>query len=388
MALNTLNQTTLVENYASGVQALSTDLIDFSVGSISRAEAEADAGQALWLQALVVQLLLVTRAMSCTGVDLDTWCVQFMPAIAGTVSTTLPYGTPRLQAVASTGQVTISRYTAATTAPFIPVGTLLKTADGSQSFTVYADATNAAYSATLGGFTMPSGSTSLTLMVQAVNAGTQGNVSAGTITQIASQVTGVSTVTNAAAFTNGIDFEQDSALFYRFQLWIQSLSKATQAAITLACLSIQPNMQVAFHNNIDPSGATDYGMITVYVDDGSGNPPAATVTAALNAAAMVQAGGTRLGVYGASTLTANYAMTLTSATGYVHSAVVTNVTAAINAYINGLGIENALRYAALDGIAWTVAGVTNVTGVTLNGGTSDLVPSFGQSIKSGLAVVS
>lgn len=388
--LNTRSLQTGVETFAAAAQARTSDLVDFSPGAILRAVAEAIVADELWLQALTVQVLAVTRLSTSFGTDVDTFCVQFMPALPGTVSTALPIGTPRIQAVAATGQVTFSRNTVSSTAPFIPVGTLVKTADGSQSFRVYADPTNSSYSAALGGYTIPTGTASVTASVQAVNAGSQGNVAAGTISLLASTIQsgGVDTLVNAAAFTNGVDQESDAALKARFVQFIASLARATEGALTYAIQSLQTGLQVAIHEQVDPNGTTDYGMVTIYVDDGSGAPPSTVITAANNAVGAYRAAGVRVGVYGATTLLATAVMVITTASGFNHAAVVGQVGTALTAFINAVGLENTLHYTQLAAVAYGVAGVTNVSAVTLNGGTADLVPGFGQTIKANVPVIS
>jgi hypothetical protein len=102
----------------------------------------------------------------------------------------------------------------------------------------------------------------------------------------------------------------------------------------------------------------------------------------------VRAAGVRVGVYAATTLVANYSMTLTTATGYVHATVVGLVANAVSAFINAVGLENKLPYSQLAAVAYSIYGVTNVTSVLLNSATADLVPSAGQTIKVGSAVVS
>lgn len=386
--LNTKSFAQLVQGFAAAMQArVSSVIVSFSTGSIWRAANEADAGNALWLQALIAQVLAVTRATSSNGIDLDTWCVQFMPALPNTISATLPNGTPRLQATFGTTQVTFSRNTVSTTAPFIPVGATVKTSDGSQTFAVYADATNSAYSAVLGGYTLPANVQTVNVPVRALVAGTIANVGAGAISLIASQITGIDTVTNATAVSNAVDFESDAALRARFALFIQQLSKATEAAITFAIQSIQVGLQVAIHEQADVGGALDYGMVTIYVDDGSGAISGALVTAANAAATAVRAAGVRLGVYAAATLTANYSMTIANALGFTHSAVIAAVAAAVNSFINSTGLENTLHYSQIAAIAYGVPGVTNVTGLLLNGGTADLVAAAGQTIKVGTGSV-
>ncbi|RFB80027.1 baseplate J/gp47 family protein [Methylovirgula sp. 4M-Z18] len=371
--LTTQSFSQLVQNFAAAVQARSSDLIDFSQGAILRAVAEADAANALWLQALIVQVLGVTRAQTSNGSDLDSFVQQF--------------GLTRLGAASATGQVIFSRFTASTIAPFIPLGTLVRSADGSQQFSVTADATNTAYSAVLGGYTLASGAAAVNAPVAALAGGTAGNVAAGTITLIASTIPGVDTVVNGAPLSNGVDAESDAALRSRFVAFIGSLSKATDAALTYAIQSLQVDLQVAIHENVDPNGASDPGMITIFVDDGSGNPPAALIAAANTAVQAVRAAGIRASVYPATTLLANVAMAITTASGYVHQNVVAQVAAALGTAIANVGLENTLAYNLLPSIAFGVPGVANVSSVVMNSTAADLVPGFGQTIKPGIVSV-
>jgi hypothetical protein len=75
-------------------------------------------------------------------------------------------------------------------------------------------------------------------------------------------------------------------------------------------------------------------------------------------------------------------MTLTTAAGYVHSSVVSTVQAAVQTYINSLPLGATLPYSKLAQVAYDASlGVTNVTGVTLNGGTADLTATAAQVVK-------
>jgi len=103
--------------------------------------AQATAGALLWLQAIILQLLTVTRAATSVGPDLDSWMADF--------------NFDRLQAVAATGQVTFARFTA-TQQAVVEIGVTVQSADGTQNFTVTLDTTNSAYSATLGAMSLRS----------------------------------------------------------------------------------------------------------------------------------------------------------------------------------------------------------------------------------------
>src|ERR1700760_193899 len=106
------------------LESSATSLIDVSVGSVVRAIFEANASVVLWLQWLVVPVLQSTRASTSNGPDPDSWLQDFSMT--------------RLPAVPSTGIVAFSRFGTSLPAA-IPVGTVVKTADGSLSFSVAED---------------------------------------------------------------------------------------------------------------------------------------------------------------------------------------------------------------------------------------------------------
>lgn len=397
-SLNTQNYSQVIQNWSAAVQGACETLLDFTVGSILRAIAQAQAGVALWLQGLILQLLATTRLGTSVGNDVDTFCVDFMPALPGSVTAALPNGSPRLPAVKATGAVTFARFTP-TNSAFIPasvtpgdgLGAILQTQDGTQSFTVVADTTQPLYSTALGGYTLPAGQASGAATVQAINGGTGGNISAGTLTVLQTfggQGISVDTVTNAAAFTNGINAETDLALKTRFVAYFNSLSKGTIGAIEYAIMSLQQGLQSQIIENQDYNGTTDDGMVTVIIDDGSGSTPSATVSAVFNAIFAVRAAGVRIGVFAASKLTANVTGTITVGAGYTPGVVQAQVQAAVVAAVNAVGLGNGLNYMKLGQIMYDASpGVTGVTGVTLNGGTSDLPAVLRQTIKAGTVVI-
>src|SRR6266702_7550701 len=119
-SLPTQSFTQIVSNSIAGIQGRASKLINFSTGSTLRAIVEGFAGLYLWFQAMVLQVLQATRLSTSSGVDVDTFCADFMPIIAGSITTVLPSGSPRLGAQAASGQVTFTRFTAAATTCFIP----------------------------------------------------------------------------------------------------------------------------------------------------------------------------------------------------------------------------------------------------------------------------
>lgn len=373
MAITTQDFTTLVRNQVTAIQGAAKVLVDLTVGSILRAIVEANAAVILWLQGLILQLLAITRAATSSGADLDSWVGDF--------------GLTRLAAVAASGQVSFARFTPSQQA-VVPVGTTIQTGDGAQQFAVTLDTTNPAYSASLGGYVLAAGVASTNVPVAAVTAGAGGNVSSWQINTLTQALPGVDTVSNAAAFTNGVDAESDAALRIRFIAFVASLSKATKGAIGYAITSLKQGVIYTLVENQQYNGTTDYGYFYVVVDDGTGSPGSTFLSNVSNAIDAVRGVSIRFGVFAPVVVTANAGMTITTAAGYDHNAVVALVVAALRNYINALTLGQTLTYSRLAQVAYDASpGVTNVTAVTLNGGTADVSATSQQVIKAGTLTV-
>lgn len=363
----------LVSNFAVACQGTANALFDFTVGSVLRALAEANAGVVLWLQAIILQLLTVTRAATSTGSDLDSFVAD--------------YGVTRLPGVTASGLVTFSRFTG-TQQAVVPAGASVQSADGTQNFLVTIDTTNTAYSATLGGYVIPANTASVTVPVKNTLGGAGGNVLAAAITIITSPIPGVDTVTNSAAFTNGLNAETDTALRLRFVNFLASLSKATKTAVAYAITSVQQGLHYTLTENQDYNGTADIGFFYVVIDDGTGYPPSNLISTVSNAIEAVRAVCVRFGVFAPVVETANVIMTITSAAGLTHATVVGAVGTALTNFINGLPLGTALPYTQLAAVAYGVPGVVNVSAVQLNSGTSDLTATNQQVIKAGTMTIS
>ncbi|VVQ19869.1 baseplate J/gp47 family protein [Pseudomonas fluorescens] len=371
--LNVKDFTTLVRDQVTAIQGRAAGLVDFTIGSLLRAITESNASVLQWLQQLIVTLLATTRASTSSGADLDSWMADF--------------GFFRLSASFATGSVTYSRFTP-TNSALIPIGALVGSTDGSQQYAVTIDTTNPLYSAGLAGYLIPAGTSSATVPVMASTAGAAGNALIGTVTVIVGTISGVDTVTNSAVFTNGVDPETDQAFRARFVLWVQSLSKATKAAIQFALSSIQQGVSYTLTENQDYSGNTLYGYFYAVVDDGSGAPSGAFLSSAASAIESARGFTTRYGVFAPVLVTANVSMTITTDASVSHSAVVAQVTTALQSYISKLSLGQILPFTQLASIAYGVSpAVTNVSGVLLNGSTADLGATNKQVIRPGTVTV-
>lgn len=393
MALNQQSFTTIVQQQVAAIQsavaAAATGVatfLSFVVGSIELARVEATAAVAMWLQSLVMQLLLVTRLSTSTGNDIDTFIADFGCP-------------PREQAVSSTGQVVFSRFTptAQATIPagvYMPNangsggtysgGAMVLTADGTQPFQVIPDSTQTYWNAAANAYIIPAGVTSAQVTVQAQNAGTQGNVAAGSITTISTAIVGVDTVTNPNAFANGVNEESDAAVQARFQVYVQGLRAAINSAVESAIEGLQQGIQYEIVENQTLGGVTQYGFFYVVISPYTSELHDA-VYSAINA---IRGLSITFAVYAASDLTANIAASVTAAAGYTQANVEAAVTTAIQNFIASIPLGGTLSWSQLYSVIWGVPGVTNpVNGLTINGGTSDLVATAQQQIVAGTVSV-
>lgn len=374
MAVTTFNFPQIVSQMATAIQASAKALTKFTSGSILRAICEAVAGVALWLQALILQVLAISRAATSTGTDLDSWCADF--------------GFARLPAVTAIGRATAARFVS-TLPAFVPVGAQFVTADGTQTFAVIADTNNTGFNVALNGYPIAAAVASVDVTVQAVNAGAQGNIAAGTLSQIASAIVGIDTVNNAANYNNGIDAETDIAVRARFVLFINGLSKGTKAAIQSAILGVQQGLNFTLDENFDYPGTTpDNGNFFVVFDDGSGTPPGSLLTAINTAVDLVRPFTSRFDVHNPTVVNLTILLTITAAPGFTKSALQPIVQAAVLAFVNGLGLGNSLSFTRVAQVAYDATpGIANVSAVTVNGGTADIAASVIQTLKTALGSV-
>lgn len=364
--------TQFVNNSVSAIQGLASQLVDLTVGSVLRSFVDAYSLLGLWFQAIALQVASLTRFATSNNADADSWGADF--------------GYTRDQGEAASGPVTFARFTATAQAT-IGVGTLIQTSTGFQ-YQVIADTTQAAYNATLSSYVIPAGTASISATVAALTTGSAGNAGAGLIDVLSSSIPGVDTVTNASAFANGTDPQTDPEYKAGFPLFLQSLRSATPAAIERAVQALGTEVDFTYTENFTLAGVAQPGFFYIIADNGTGDPPSGFLDSVTTAVEAVRGATITFAVYPPTIVTANVVMAVTSASSFVHSAVVTAVEVAIAAYINALPIGADLPYTILASIAYGVAGVTNVTGVTLNSGTSDLTTTAAQIIKSGSISVS
>ena len=358
MALNTKTLAQLVQDQAAAIQSRASQILDFTTGSVMRALTEANAAVGLWLQAMALKILTMTRLSTSTGVDVDSWVND--------------WGVFRLAANVASGSITYSRFTPQS-AVVIPLGAQVQTADGTQIFQVVLDATNPQWSAGSNGYLLPIGVTSVTVPVQSMSGSTAANVASGQVSVILTNIIGVDTVTNALAFTGGSNAETDAQLRQRFVYFIGSLSKGTVAAIQYAITSLQLGLKCTVIENFASDGTAVPGLLTITVDDGSGAPTQSLLTTVSAAVANVRAAGIAWVVLAPVVINAKVSIVVSTQAGYDHNTVVALVSAAVTSFIGSLGVGDGLPYLRLSQVIYDASpGVATITTQTLNNAAADI----------------
>lgn len=376
----TFNQ--IVSQQVAAVQAYASGLIDASVGSVVRAITQAVAGVVMWLQALGLYVLRITRLSTSTGEDVDSFIADF----AGPY---VPGGDARLSrlgAMGSTGDVTFGRLSNTGTAT-VPVGATVSTQDGTQRFVVLTDTDNPAWDAGQNGFVIGVGQFTVTVAVQALGAGLATNVLAESINTITAPITGVDTVSNAADFVNGIDTESDDAYRLRFRAYIAGLREGTPAAIKSYVEALMTGVQAIVVENENINGTPHKGFFYVVVDDGTGTPTSEILDAAESAVDDHRAAGVEFAVIAPTVTTVNVAFAVVSS--LVSSAPdISAAQAAVRLYLNSLPLQAGLIYDRLFQVAYNASPtILNINSLLVNGATADIAGSKTGVLKAGTVVV-
>ena len=363
----------LIEDMGAALQSSASGLVDVSVGSVLRAIFEANASVVLWLQWLVLKVLQSTRASTSAGPDLDSWMLDF--------------GLTRLPAVAATGVVTFSRFVNNLPAT-IPVGTVVKTSDGSTSYSVTADSSLSIWQTSTATYILPGGVSSADLPVACTAGGSFGNVLAGAVAVIAASLPGVDQVNNMSPLSNGVDAETDQDFRNRFQNYLTSRSRATVGAVQNAIANVRQGLDVTIEENTAADGTAKVGSFLVIVDDGTGYPSSDLLSTAAVAIDEVRPIGASFSVIPPQVLTVNVSLTAvfsSAATALVGVQAIQNYVAV---YLNSLPIGRGASITRVAQSAYrTGLSLENVTGIQLNGSSSDIIPPPRTVIKAGQVAV-
>lgn len=377
--LNLKSIATLVSNQAAAVQASATALVDFSVGSILLAAAEANAAVAVWLQGLVLVVLALSRLVTSFGSDVDTFVND--------------YGVFRLSASGSAGTVTFSRADATQSAFIVPTATQVRSADGTQVFAVTIDVTNTFWNTSLGGYLVPAGISAITVPVASLTTGAVTNVVAGGVNTLLTPISGIDYVSNNISLAGGTNGETDSALKTRFVLFFLGLSKGNVFGVEFALASLNVGVAYQIVDSYTYGGVFTPGFFYVVVDDGSGSPSPSFLAAASTAVNSVKPLGVQFSVFSPRLITVGASLIVTILPNFVAQTVVGNVKTTITTNLTALGLGGGTGPYQIAEWAQAVPGVApnGVSALLVNGlsgDAADIAPNQQNRLMPGIIVVS
>ncbi len=254
----------------------------------------------------------------------------------------------------------------------LPGGSIVSTSDGI-TFTTNSDLT----------LTDTTGYVSIT----ATGSGTIYNVSAGKITVLPVSYTGITSITNESACTGGIDRETNEELYNRVQEKLQDDAGSGNAAdYKQWCLEVDGVGYAKIYSLKDSSFKDVNGCVTCVVAKSDKTPVDSTIITNVENYIETKAPiGATLYVLTTEELALNIVVNgLSCLDGYSLDAAKTNISNALNTYFSDLDSSvSSISYNQILGTISNASGVKDITGITLNGGTSNIaltnlqVPALG-----------
>ncbi len=371
ITIYTFNQ--LTTNMLTAIASQTTKITNFSPGSITLALVQSFAGNSLLLENLITQLAAVTRLSTSTGSDVDSFINDF--------------GMTRLPATPAVVALTLTR-TAIGVQLNVPlnVSNIVQTVQNQVQFAPVADTTQSSWDPINNQYFFNPSQFSITITANALVAGSAGNVAANTITQIVAGFSGVQTITNPLAAGSGVNQETDAQVRVRFPLYLASLKTANKASVEAAIESVQAGISYQIIEYFTFAGVPKLAYFTVVVDDGSGNAPQSFLNAVYAAVNATRAAGSQFEVDRPTDVSVAVSVTLVPAIGFSVSVVKASVTAALTAYINGLGVGANVPLGSVANVIQTTPGVFSYLNLLLNGASSDVAIAATQLARIGTVV--
>lgn len=327
-----------------------------------------------------------SRLTSSEGADIDSYVA--------------PFGFQRLGGTFATQSLLFGTNSPVSTALPIPPGAIVQRVSDGTQYALIADSNQPNYSSTTGLYTIPVGSNLIPGSFVCLTEGSVGNMSINTPMQVYGgpgnpAPAGLSIVSVTQAITNGVDSETDAELIARFQIQGGFPKYATLSAILSAIASVQPGLvyQIGDHINLDNSYHEAYFTVVANAGNSPTAPTPGLLQAIDSAVDAVRAGGVEFQVVAPTLIPVTLNAQYTTEPGVAPADAAASLGAAWQALANGVGLNidgtpTTLSYARTISILLGVTGIANISNVTLNGGTSDIVAQFGQQIVASAGVFS
>jgi len=215
-----------------------------------------------------------------------------------------------------------------------------------------------------------------TVEVEAAIPGTIGNVAANTITLMVQPVPGITSITNPEPTSGGTEEEDDESLRTRilearkmvplsgsitdYKIWAKEVPGVGEAYVV-------PEWQgpgtgtvkiIIIDSNGQPANSTLIQAVQDYIApaDGSGKAPIGAIVT----------------VVAPTAYTLNYTVTLQLEEGYGEAEVIQAIKDALLEYYKEVGVGGEIKYNKVAAIIMETEGVEDFSGLTINGGTSNI----------------
>lgn len=256
----------------------------------------------------------------------------------------------------------------------IPVGTTVGTGDGVTFRTV----TLAAFGVGEAG--------PVTVFAQCTSAGIQGNVAAGTVTELVDALGDPNVViTNEEPGAGGDDTESDASLRDRARRFLPSARRGTVEAIRFGALTVEGVRQATVLEDVDTDG-NPTGRVTCYIADANGQANAALVDAVRTRLVEYRAAGVVVDVYGGTPTLVPIVLRLRFAAGFDSTLVFDSVRRAIVAAVNVLPPGETLTRSLIIAKARSVPGAIVLDDAVV-APVGDVVPVGGEVLRTAVELV-
>lgn len=345
MAFQIKDFVSIVASMINHAKATQDKITDFNIGSVVRTLIEAPA------------------------VEIDELYQQMFNGLMESIPVAIynSFEFDRLSATPANGTIRVT-ITSQGSAVVIPSGTEFASTSLTVKFTSQTDAT------------ITAGNTYVDVFVSCSTSGVASNIAASVSFTMTPAPAGFVSASNAAAFTNGSDEETDDQRKGRFAEFIASLNHGTGAALLYGLKTSQLTdvnglvteyvkhasvyepyiddnqqpiawVQCFIHNGTTGASSNLIARAAEVIDgyyDSNGNPVSGW-----------KAAGVKVDVAAAANVTVAVTATLTAEAGYSSAALITQVTAAIQAYLYGLDIGKPALRAEIIAAAMAIEGVYN-----------------------------
>lgn len=224
--------------------------------------------------------------------------------------------------------------------------------------------------------TLTAGALSVDVPATAVTAGSGGNAAAGTVTILAAYPVGITGCTNPAAFTGGLDAEDDKSLRSRILESYQRLPNGANAAYYEKTAMSHDGVAAASVS----ARARGIGTVDVYIAAAGGLPSSALLAEVLEDLANKREMAVDVQVLAPTTQAVNVSVEIAVKDGAEFSTVQTAVESAITGYFSGKLLGKQVLLAELGSLVYGVDGVKNyhlLAPTTDTGASASVLPILG-----------